>query len=71
MTNIILAIDLGKYKSVDWVLDQNTGEFRFATLDTSRDRRRRAPQESKIAALETTTPAGSATASASKAVRGA
>jgi len=36
MNNIILAIDLGKYKSVDCVLDQNTGEFRFATFDTSR-----------------------------------
>jgi transposase len=34
--NIILAIDLGKYKSVDCVLDQSTGEFRFATFDTSR-----------------------------------
>jgi transposase len=36
MNNIILAIDLGKYKSVDCVLDQSTGEFRFATFDTSR-----------------------------------
>jgi transposase len=35
-TSIILAIDLGKYKSVDCVLDQNTGEFRFTTFDTSR-----------------------------------
>jgi transposase len=36
VNNIILAIDLGKYKSVDCVLDQSTGEFRFATFDTSR-----------------------------------
>ena len=32
----ILAIDLGKYKSVDCVLDPRTGEFRFTTFDTTR-----------------------------------
>jgi len=32
MNNTILAIDLGKYKSVACVLDQNTGEFRVTTL---------------------------------------
>src|SRR4051812_38663962 len=36
MDNIILAIDLGKYKSVACVLDQASGEFRFTTLDTTR-----------------------------------
>jgi transposase len=32
----ILAIDLGKYKSVACVHDQKTGEFRFTTFDTTR-----------------------------------
>ena len=32
----ILAIDLGKYKSVACVHDQTTGEFAFTTFDTSR-----------------------------------
>jgi transposase len=32
----ILAIDLGKYKSVACVHDQATGEFAFTTFDTSR-----------------------------------
>ena len=32
----ILAIDLGKYKSVACVHDQDTGEFRFTTFDTTR-----------------------------------
>ena len=36
MNNIILAIDLGKYKSVACVLDENTGEYRFTTVDNSR-----------------------------------
>lgn len=35
-TNIILAIDLGKYKCVACVHDQETGEYRFTTFDTSR-----------------------------------
>jgi transposase len=35
-TNTILAIDLGKYKSVVCILDQVSGEYRFTTLDTSR-----------------------------------
>src|SRR5690242_10748876 len=35
-TNAILAIDLGKYKSVACVYDEGTGEFRFATFDTGR-----------------------------------
>jgi transposase len=33
----ILAIDLGKYKSVSCVYDQAGGEIRFTTFDTSRD----------------------------------
>jgi hypothetical protein len=33
---IILAIDLGKYKSVACVYDQASGEVRFTTLDTTR-----------------------------------
>jgi DNA mismatch repair ATPase MutS len=32
----ILAIDLGKYKSVACVLDNDTGEFRFTTFETTR-----------------------------------
>jgi hypothetical protein len=32
----ILAIDLGKYKSVACVHDQATGEFAFTNFDTSR-----------------------------------
>jgi hypothetical protein len=32
----ILAIDLGKNKSVSCVYDQATGEVRFTTIDTSR-----------------------------------
>jgi transposase len=32
----ILAIDLGKYKSVACVHDPDSGEFRFTTFDTSR-----------------------------------
>jgi transposase len=35
VNNTILAIDLGKYKSVVCVLDENTGEYRFTTFDTS------------------------------------
>jgi transposase len=33
---IILAIDLGKYKCVACVPDEDSGEFRFTTFDTSR-----------------------------------
>ncbi len=36
----ILAIDLGKYKSVACVLGDDTGEFRFATSETSEGRMR-------------------------------
>src|SRR5207245_5047424 len=32
----ILAIDLGKYKSVACIHEPATGEFRFTTFDTSR-----------------------------------
>jgi transposase len=35
-TNTILAIDLGKYKSVACVCDQVRGEFRFTTFETTR-----------------------------------
>lgn len=35
-TNAILAIDLGKYKSVVRILNQASGEYRFTTFDTSR-----------------------------------
>jgi transposase len=35
-TNTILAIDLGKYKSVACVCDQSSGEFRFTTFETTR-----------------------------------
>jgi transposase len=37
----ILAIDLGKYKSVACVYDQATGEMHFTTIDTSRVELRR------------------------------
>lgn len=32
----ILAIDLGKYKCVACVHDEDSGEFRFTTLETTR-----------------------------------
>jgi hypothetical protein len=35
-TTTILAIDLGKYKSVACVSDEGTGECQFVTFDTSR-----------------------------------
>ena len=35
-TQTILAVDLGKYKSVVCILDQGSGEYRFTTFDTSR-----------------------------------
>ena len=35
-TNTILALDLGKYKSVAGVHEQATGEIRFTTFETSR-----------------------------------
>ena len=35
-TSTILAIDLGKYKSVACLHDPDSGEFRFTTFDTSR-----------------------------------
>ena len=35
-TNTILAIDLGKYKSVACVCNQVRGEFRFTTFETTR-----------------------------------
>ena len=35
-TNVIVAIDLGKYKSVACICDEATGEFRFLTFDTTR-----------------------------------
>jgi len=37
MNNTILAIDLGKYKSVACLLDPSSGEFRFTTIDTSKE----------------------------------
>jgi len=40
-TNVILAIDLGKYKSVACVHDQATGEISFTTLETTRVELRR------------------------------
>src|SRR5436309_2665681 len=35
-TKTILAIDLGKYKSVVCLLDPDTGEYRFTTFETTR-----------------------------------
>jgi len=40
-TSSILAIDLGKYKSVACVLDPASGEIRFTTFDTTRAELRR------------------------------
>src|SRR5262245_2854426 len=40
-TSTILAVDLGKYKSVACVHDEATGEIRFTTIDTSRAELRR------------------------------
>jgi transposase len=40
-TSTILAIDLGKYKSVACVHDQATGEIRFTTFETTRAELRR------------------------------
>src|SRR5881628_2182094 len=40
-TNTILAIDLGKYKSVACVHNQGTGEFGFTTFETTRAELRR------------------------------
>jgi transposase len=40
-TNTILAIDLGKYKSVACIHEQATGEIRVTTLETSRAELRR------------------------------
>jgi hypothetical protein len=34
-TNCILAIDVGKYKSVACIHEQTTGEVRFTSFDTS------------------------------------
>src|SRR5262249_18953647 len=36
INHTILAIDLGKYKSVVCILDDASGEYRFTTFDTSR-----------------------------------
>src|SRR5260370_16666814 len=36
-TSTILAIDLGKYKSVACLHDPDSGEFRWTTFDTSRE----------------------------------
>src|SRR5215471_8792372 len=35
-TNVIVAVDLGKYKSVACVHDPATGEYRFTTFETTR-----------------------------------
>ena len=40
-TNVILAIDLGKYKSVACIHGRATGEYCFTTFDTTRDEMRR------------------------------
>src|SRR5262249_53731904 len=40
-TSTILAIDLGKYKSVGCVHDESTGEFRFTSFETTRTELRR------------------------------
>lgn len=40
-TAAIMAIDMGKYKSVACILDQDSGEYRFTTFETSRSELRR------------------------------
>ena len=47
----ILAIDLGKYKSVACVHDESTGEFRFMSFETSRTEMSRLLAKEQPAAL--------------------
>src|SRR6266542_3567636 len=48
---LILAIDLGKYKSVVCVHDPATGEYRFTTFDTSRSEMRKLLAEAQPAVV--------------------
>lgn len=50
-TQTILAIDLGKYKSVACVHDPATGEFRFTTFETSQAELRRLIAKERPAAV--------------------
>jgi transposase len=47
----ILAIDLGKYKSVACVHDQATGEFRFTTFETTRAELRKLIGQEQLAVV--------------------
>jgi len=47
-TNTILAIDLGKYKSVACIHNQATGEVCFTSFETSRSELRRCSSTSRI-----------------------
>src|SRR5437899_7950407 len=50
-TNTILAIDLGKDKSVVCILDESSGEYRFTTFDTSRGELRKLLAEEQPAVV--------------------
>ena len=60
-TNVIVAVDLGKYKSVGCVLDPATGEYRFTTFDTTRAELRKlvAKEQPAVAVIEACLLAGS------------
>jgi phage tail sheath protein FI len=49
-TSTILAIDLGKYKSVVRVHDEASGELRFTRFDTTRMERRQNTGQRRLAA---------------------
>ena len=60
MNNTILAIDLGKYKSVVCILQQDTGEFRFMSFETTRAELRKliAQQQPAVIVIEACLLAG-------------
>jgi transposase len=59
-TNVIVAVDLGKYKSVACVHDPATGEFRFTTFETTRIELRKlvAKEQPAVAVIEACLLAG-------------
>jgi len=59
-TDVILAIDLGKYKSVACVHDPATGEYAFATFETTRSELRRllAAEQPAVVVIEACLLAG-------------
>jgi hypothetical protein len=59
-TNVIVAVDLGKYKSVACVHDPATGELRFTTFETTRAELRKlvAKEQPAVAVIEACLLAG-------------